>query len=62
MIYEIARLEDMPDAYTVESVGEEGEVFKANFYGPDAFNRASAYASWRVIEDKKEQEDEPPTS
>lgn len=35
------------DGWVVEKVGEEGEVFVTQFYGPLAEQRAKEYADWK---------------
>lgn len=47
MKLDIQEITGMPDAWTVEGVGKEGAVYKANFYGPNAEKRARVYA-WVV--------------
>jgi hypothetical protein len=45
---EIAEREGQPGVWTVEAVnvGSEGEVYQALFVGPEAKERACAYACW----------------
>lgn len=50
MIYEVVKSNIEIDTWVVEAVGSEGEVYKVNFYGPDAESRANEYAEFKRLQ------------
>jgi len=49
MKYEIAESKQSPGEWRVEAINhqEDGEVYGAIFFGPDAKTRAEEYAAWK---------------
>ena len=47
MQIEVAERTDRPDVWTVEAIGEDGEIYQALFMGPKAEERAREYATMK---------------
>ncbi len=47
MRYQIAEWRETPGGWTVEAIGDDGEIYQAFFYGPEAKERAEEYAAFK---------------
>ena len=47
MQIEVAERTDRPGVWTVEAIGEDGEIYQALFMGPNAEERAREYATMK---------------
>lgn len=47
MIWEVGRSETMPDCFSAEAVGEDGELCCILFLGPGSLEQALEYAAWK---------------
>lgn len=47
MQVDIERWKADPSAWTVEAIGDDGEIYQAIFAGPDAEKRAREYARFK---------------